>query len=347
MDFSSEPGPKIGCVTRGRAPTSAVSYHETGSHLYIASESDSVLRIVDCMKGGAPNDRPAMIKLQREGIKSVKATHHSHCAIFAPGGSSGVPKKNSVYYLSVFDNRILREFKGHSGVINGISMNPVDDTFISSSIDGTVRLWDLGKSGNNIMELKLPSNTEGSPLAVFDSTGLVFGVSAGQPDKAGYFVNLYDARNYAAGPFAEMRVAREDIERKLAGSVTPERAYALSRSEWTSLEFNKSGKQILACCANGLAISIDGFDGGIARAFLSEITPGATQSTTPLAACFTSDDKSVIVGNEDGTVSCYQADSGLLARRLRGHVSRVSAVACNPKYCQLATACTNTAVWVW
>ena len=142
-------------------------------------------------------------------------------------------------------------------------------------------------------------------------------------------------------------VSSEDIERKLAGSVPPERAYALSRSEWTSLEFNKSGKQILACCANGLAVSIDGFDGGIARAFLSEIAPGATQSTTPLAACFTSDDKSVIVGNEDGTVSCYQADSGLLARRLRGHVSRVSAVACNPKYCQLATACTNTAVWVW
>ena len=122
MDFSSEPGPKIGCVTRGRVPASSVSYHETGSHLYIASEADSVLRIVDCMNGGAPNDRPAMIKLQREGIKSVKATHHSHCAIFAPGGSSGVPKKNSVYYLSVHDNKILREFKGHSGVINGISM---------------------------------------------------------------------------------------------------------------------------------------------------------------------------------------------------------------------------------
>lgn len=97
-----------------------------------------------------------------------------------------------------------------------------------SLLDFVESLWELGKSGNNIMELKLPSNTEGSPLAVFDSTGLVFGVSAGQPDKAGYvslggfvvsfqhplshsptqFVNLYDARNYAAGPFAEMRVAR-------------------------------------------------------------------------------------------------------------------------------------------
>jgi len=40
------------------------------------------------------------------------------------------------------------------------------------------RLWDAGKSGNSICELKLPQNVEGPPLASFDSTGLVFGVTA-------------------------------------------------------------------------------------------------------------------------------------------------------------------------
>ena len=42
----------------------------------------------------------------------------------------------------------------------------------------TNRLWDIGKSGNNVGEMKLPPNVEGSPLAAFDSTGLVFGISA-------------------------------------------------------------------------------------------------------------------------------------------------------------------------
>ena len=139
MDFNSEPGPKMGCVTRGYAPVTSLSYHESGSHLFVASEEDSTLRIVDCINGGVPADRSPTIKLQREGIRTVKATHHEHCVLFSPGMNDGVPKNNNVHYLSVHDNKILREFEGHSGVINGISMSPVDDTFLSSSVDGTVR----------------------------------------------------------------------------------------------------------------------------------------------------------------------------------------------------------------
>ncbi len=134
MDFSSEPGPKMAACIRGRAPATSLSYHESGSHLYVASEADSVLRIFDCLKGGTPQ----MIKLQREGIKTVKATHHQRCVLFAPGSKNG-PKKNNVYYLSVHDNKILRDFEGHQGVVTSISMSPVDDSFLSSSADGTVR----------------------------------------------------------------------------------------------------------------------------------------------------------------------------------------------------------------
>jgi len=177
MDFSSEPGPKMGACIRGRAKASSLSFHESGSHLFVASETDRVLRIVDCLHGGTPSDRPQMIKLQREGIRIVKATHHAHCVLFSPGSNNG-PTKNSVFYLSVHDNKILREFEGHHGVISSISMSPVDDSFLSSSADRTVRLWDAGKSGNSICELKLPQNVEGPPLASFDSTGLVFGVTA-------------------------------------------------------------------------------------------------------------------------------------------------------------------------
>ncbi|KAL7542257.1 hypothetical protein ACHAXR_011619 [Thalassiosira sp. AJA248-18] len=347
MDFSSEPGPKMGCVIRGRAPVTSLSYHESGSHLFVASEKDSVLRIVDCLNGGAPTDRSPMIKLQREGIRTVESTHHGHCVLFSPGMNGGVPKKNNVHYLSVHDNKILREFEGHSGVINGISMSPVDDTFLTSSIDGTVRLWDCGKSGNSLGEMKLPANVEGAPLAVFDSTGLVFGVSAAMAGGEGNHIQLYDARNYTVGPFSEMKVTRQDIESKLrvSGS-TPERAYALSKAEWTSMEFNKSGKQILIGANGGIALSVDGYEGTVLHSFLTETGPGGTTSSLPMAACFTVDDRSVICGNDDGTVSCYQADSGLLARKLRGHVDRVGAVAVSPKYAQFATACTGTAVWI-
>ena len=162
-----------------------------------------------------------------------------------------------------------------------------------------------------------------------------------------------------------MRTTRQDIEAKIrAGGATPERAYALSKAEWTSMEFNKSGKQMLVCAMGGAALSLDGYEGSVLHAFQAEPGPTATTATGtgtggassspsssprspfPMAACFTPDDGSVICGNDDGTVGCYHAGSGLLVRRIGGHPDRVGAVAANPRYSQFASACTNTAVWV-
>ena len=148
-----------------------------------------------------------------------------------------------------------------------------------------------------------------------------------------------------------MKTTRSDIEAKIRGSgSTPERAYALSKAHWTSMEFNKSGKQVLIGTMGGVALSVDGYEGHPLHAFQTEVAVGGTSSQSsdyyPMATCFTADEQSIICGNDDGTVSCYQSDSGLLARKLRGHVDRVGAVAMNPKYAQIATGCTNTAVWI-
>jgi WD40 repeat protein len=142
----------MGRVIRGRSPVTSMSYHESGSHLFVASEVDSTLRVVDCLReadvaGGGMPSWPPMMKMQNEGIRIVKSTHHGHCVLFSPGGNSdGVPRRRRtdvIYYHSVHDNKILREFGGHAGGggghINGICMSPVNDTFLSSSVDGIVR----------------------------------------------------------------------------------------------------------------------------------------------------------------------------------------------------------------
>jgi len=195
MDFTNV-DPKMGCVVRGRAPVTSLSYHSSGSNLFVASEKDSILRVVDCLNGNTSNNNIViggggeynnkMIRLQNQGIRIVKSTHHTHCVLFTPGSNCGVPMKNDVHYLSVHDNKILRKFEGHSGVITSMSMSPVDDTFLTSCVDGTVKLWDCGKSGNSLAEMKLPDIVEGSPLAAFDSTGLVFGITGVMRGGEGY-----------------------------------------------------------------------------------------------------------------------------------------------------------------
>lgn len=165
----------MGFVSRGRAPTSFISYHESGSHVFVASEKDSSLRIIDCLNGCLPTDRPSLIKLQTKGIHTLHSTHHDKCILFS-GSNEG--HKNTINYLSIHDNKILREWSGHSGQVTGISASPVDDTFLSCSSDGTVKLWDIGQPGNPLGCVKLPPIVEGTPIAAFDSTGLVFGISA-------------------------------------------------------------------------------------------------------------------------------------------------------------------------
>lgn len=194
MDFSSEPGPKMGFVNRGRAPATSMSYHESGSHLFVASEKDSSLRIIDCLNGCLPADRPSLIKLQTNGIHTVQSTHHDKCVLFS--GSRDHHKK-TIHYLSLHDNKILREWQGHTGQVTGISLSPVDDTFLSSSVDGTVKLWDIGQPGNPLGEMRLPPNVEGSPIAAFDSTGLIFGISAKMAGDEGHVSSLEGAIFFA------------------------------------------------------------------------------------------------------------------------------------------------------
>ena len=143
-----------------------------------------------------------------------------------------------------------------------------------------------------------------------------------------------------------MKVSRKEIEQKLQSSgCTPERAFALSKSDMVSMKFNKSGKQILFC-SNGALVSVDGYEGTVLHSFLAE-ADGNSTSSLPTSGCFTPDDRTILCGNENGSVSCYDANTGLLLRKLKGHIGRIECLAVNPRYAQFASACTNTALWIW
>ena len=75
MDFTSSPDlPAIGAVIPGRAPGVSMAYHEDGAHLYVASEADSRLAIINCLTGKAEQ---AAIRCERERIHLVAATYVS------------------------------------------------------------------------------------------------------------------------------------------------------------------------------------------------------------------------------------------------------------------------------
>lgn len=94
-------------------------------------------------------------------------------------------------------------------------------------------------------------------------------------------------------------------------------------------------------------IIVDGYDGSITNVFFAEGLDGTPMSGVTAGACFTSDGNTVLVGNANGTISCYDAINGTMVKQLKGHVGAVGCIESNPKYAQIASSCTNTAIWLW
>ena len=379
MDFSSSPTlPAVGAVLPNPQPITSVSYHEDGKRLYVASEGNATLQVVDCMTGKRCDTENAQyrhpLRTEREQIHVVEATHHEDAVLIAGKGSQTqlVGQRNAISYWSLYDNKIVRKFRGHSDKVNSISMCPADDTFLSSSSDGTVRLWNLQQAGC-LAELKLPErsgenlvNKSVPPTAVFDSTGLVFSVTAAMQNSAGHFVHLYDARNYSAGAFCELKVSQPDLANAIvqtattigASSLDSSRADEISKhATIESLEFNLSGSRILARATYGMTMVLDGFEGTIQRVHidpslgLSSADSATDAATTRAVACFVpSDDTTVLSANiNQGTLTAWDVPTGNLVKGLDNpkHPGPITCLAANPKHAQFTSCCSQTALWIW
>ncbi|KAL7576613.1 hypothetical protein ACA910_005551 [Epithemia clementina (nom. ined.)] len=412
LDFTTPGKPAIGSVITGKAPVSSMSFHSSGQRLFLASEQDSKLHVVDCWQKGK-EDRPPL-KLERETIRLVHATHHEDCVLCTKSthrslssssstSSSLQPptQQHAINYLSVYDNKILRKFRGHTDVVRCLSQSPENDTFLSSSQDQKVRLWTL-QSPACLAECVLPSHgtnssisssspqhaSSSSPLAVFDSTGLVFGITApilepvpsSWPQSQsslqqslqqslqlqGFYLHLYDARNHGAGAFAELKIPHADLVEAITQAsaaasasshpipmmMTLDRATVLAQQPWTSMQFNAAGTQILIGSALGVAILLDGFEGTIQKVLLSHTCTTSTLSQIKkTVACFTADDKYVLMGNDDGTIDCWNVETGTVLRRLEtgaAGTTSIDELAFNPAYSQFACAASrDVGLWIW
>lgn len=83
------------------------------------------------------------------GVDLVRFTHHNDAVICA--SKNGWDE--SLRYLSLHDNRYLRYFKGHRDRVVSLAMSPRDDTFISGSLDNTIRIWDLNSNSCQVPTL--------------------------------------------------------------------------------------------------------------------------------------------------------------------------------------------------
>jgi COMPASS component SWD2 len=314
-------------------------FHAEGKMFVTATKNS--LTLIDCLTGEAKKK----IFTKTHGNENVVFTHHEYCVIVSSNKTN-----NDIRYLSMYDNRYLRFFKGHQTQVTSIAMSPVDDYFLSSSTDGLVCLWSLA-SPSPVAKLTLPENAI-HPKVAYTNDGLIFGVMAKHISDGSNCIRLFDAISYDKGPFLQLKLSRDTLTSVLAASgplMDPSQVRRFASSPWQSFTFSSDGMRALVSTACGLLLSLDAYN--------SEADPvvcfpkgGENHSSAAVGCCFSPDSKYVLAGGgeEDKQIRVHNPITGAMLSVLPDpqHVTAVTSVKCNPKYEVIATSGINTMLWL-
>ncbi|CAK9435558.1 uncharacterized protein LODBEIA_P02850 [Lodderomyces beijingensis] len=202
------------------ASITSLDFDDTGQYL-ISSGIDKSIQLYDCYKGIHYKD----IQSQKYGVHSAQFTHEGLNCLYAstPDPTASDGNENVIRYLSLSTNQYIRYFKGHKAQVSNLEVNPVNNTFMSSSYDGTVKFWDLNTSSAT-GSIGTGSNT----IAGYDPHGIVVAIGKGpQKDAKLGTVALYDLKTFDRGPFLSAEIP------------------CMPRQLWNKLEFSNNGRLIL------------------------------------------------------------------------------------------------------
>ncbi|WAR26516.1 WDR82-like protein [Mya arenaria] len=190
----------------------SIDFSSNGETLISSSDDDSIV-IYDC-QGGTPK---RTLNSKKYGVDLIRYTHAVNTALH-----SSTKIDDTIRYLSLHDNKYIR--------VVCLNMSPINDTFLSGSLDKTIRLWDL-RSQNCQGMMHLP----GRPVATFDPEGLIF--AAGINSEC---VKLYDLRSF-------------DRDKDC---------------DWTGMKFSPDGKFIVVSTNGQVIRLIDAFQGTPLQTFV-------------------------------------------------------------------------------
>lgn len=201
----------------------AIDFSANGETLISCSGDDQIV-LYDCEKG----IQTRTINSKKYGVDLIHFTHSSNTVIH-----SSTKVDDNIRYLSLHDNKYLRYFSGHTKKVISLCISPSDDTFLSGSLDKTLRLWDLRSP--NCQGVMQSSNR---PIAAYDPEGVVFATGVNSE-----CVKLYDLRSFDKGPFITFKLHQE------------------KECDWTGLKFSRDGKTILISTNGPIVRLIDSFQG--------------------------------------------------------------------------------------
>jgi len=284
----------------------SIDFSPNGDSLITGSDDESIV-IYECAHDGKPK---RTLYSRKYGVGNIKYTHAGNTVIY-----SSKKVDHAIRYQSLHDNKYIRYFQGHTASVVCLCMSPIDDLFLSGSLDNTVRLWDL-RSPNCQGQMHMP----GRPVASLDPEGLIFAVGINSE-----VIKLYDLKSFDKGPFTTFKLHQE------------------KDCEWTGLKFSADGKLILISTNGGVIRLIDAFNGQPKQEFTGHLNT----KKIPFEASFSPDGQYVMSGSQNGLVHVWDAENGESVHQLDGgHPGPIRCVKFNPRWMMFASACSQMKFWL-
>ncbi|KAI9894375.1 MAG: member of Set1p complex, histone methyl transferase [Vezdaea aestivalis] len=315
----------------------SLDFDSSGNYL-LTCTSDETLHIYDTQAGA--HHKECFSK--KYGAALGRFTHNSSDVLFA-----STKVDDSIRYLSTHTQAFHRYFKGHTAQVTSLCMSPGDDTFVSASLDNTVRLWDFRQErASGILNLSTPY------LATFDPSASVMAIASPSTSS----VLLYDKRQFDKEPFSTFEL--DEMEMKHAPR-QPRNA------TWSSLEFSNDGACLLVGTSGEGHYLLNAFDGTLVG-YLDRVAracrpaPGQEEwvgmggkSQTVLGqgdACFSPDGRWVVSGLAGEGVLGW--DVGLVADGPKAKPTfelpckaRAAVLRWNPRFHMLASGDREVVMW--
>lgn len=321
------------------SPVKKLGYHQNGTitsldfddsgQFLISSGVDKSIQLYDVHKGAHHKD----IQSQKYGAHVARFAHQELNCLY--GSTQG--DDDAIRYLSLLTNQYIRYFKGHKSQVMTIEVNPCKDEFISSSLDGTVKLWDLNSS-NPVGNLDI-----GQPSIIgFDPQGMVFGIGADLKST----VQIYDLKSFDKSAFLTINVP------------------IIPKIQWNKLEFSNNGKLLLVLTNSPDHFLYDSFLGKLLTTI--KIPQGWIYSKYPStgSGTFSPCGKFLIIGSPDNSLHIFDLKNIKTTDGNKHHVGdndnpkSLSAykvirnspnlpriIAFDPKLLVMATADNNVVLW--
>lgn len=218
------------------ASITSLDFNDSGRFL-ISSGIDKTIQIYDVYNGVHHKE----VQSKKYGTHCAKFTHEELNCLYASTSEHDQVADGTIRYVSLENNMYIRYFKDHQRQVIGIEVNPLNDTFMSSSLDKTVRLWDLRVS-NSIGNMNVFQ-----PVVIgYDPQGMVFAVGKFPDPKHKTHegtVSIFDLRNFDRSPFLTIKI------QIIPGQI------------WNKLEFSNDGRYILISSNSTENYLIDAFLG--------------------------------------------------------------------------------------